>query len=346
MDCPVWISGLRMVDSSSQASQALSSNRDVACMGDFVYEDINDTGFDSDVGSRMEFEWNTRNDAYTWESKKSPPDSVTAFPARSAKEVVCYRDHNKSPEQGACCTGIRSVNCATRSIDSARCLVRLCLLGQPGQRDVGVRSTDNMNDWSLEHSFTIAWCMNVADSSYSAVCYDCLWLIDHSRVFISLFYDGILRFLTEFKGLKHGQILNGIMSAGGRRCRYACFAPPGTCSARRNLRPLIGCRASGGGSGGHTELARVIGTVDMPAGGVWMAYIKQDLRASQLVAAVPVTGSLVCILVGSTFGTPLRLLVFLGGGHLVTLTGSIGLNCKCGCKRLPEIAAWTRILRW
>ena len=59
MDCPVWISGSRMVDSSSQASQVLSSNRDVACMDDFVDEDFNDTGFDSDVGSRMEFEWNT-----------------------------------------------------------------------------------------------------------------------------------------------------------------------------------------------------------------------------------------------------------------------------------------------
>ena len=67
------------------------------------------------------------------------------------------------------------------------------------------------------------------------------------------------------------------------------MAPPGKCSAGSNLRrPLIGCRASGGASGGHTE-------VDMPAGGVWIAYIKQDLRASQLVAAVPVTGSLVCI---------------------------------------------------
>ena len=82
MDCPVWISGSRMVDSSSQASQELSSNRDVACMGDFVDEEFNDTGFDSDVGSGMEFEWNTRNDAYVWESVKFPPDSVTDFPAR------------------------------------------------------------------------------------------------------------------------------------------------------------------------------------------------------------------------------------------------------------------------
>ena len=47
--------------------------------------------------------------------------------------------------------------------------------------------------------------------------------------------------------------------------------------------------------GGHTELARVIGAVDMSADGMWIAYIKQALRASQLVVAVPVTGSLVCI---------------------------------------------------
>ena len=72
MDRPVWIYGSRMVDSLSQASQALSSNRDVACMGDFVDEDFNDTGFDSDVDSRMEFEWNTWNDAYTGESENIP----------------------------------------------------------------------------------------------------------------------------------------------------------------------------------------------------------------------------------------------------------------------------------
>ena len=125
-------------------------------MGEFFYEDFNDTGFDLDVGSGMEYEWNTRNGAYAWESKKIPLDSVTAFPARSAKEVVCYRDDNKSPEEDVCCSSIRSVNCATGYIDRARCLVRLCLLGQPCQRDVGVRSTDNVNDLSLKHSFTIA----------------------------------------------------------------------------------------------------------------------------------------------------------------------------------------------
>ena len=89
-------------------------------------------------------------------------------------------------------------------------------------------------------------------------------------------------------------MLDGTMSAGGRQCSCACFAPPGEYSAGRTLWPLIGCRASGGGSGGLTELARLIGIVDMPAGGIWIAYIKQVLRAGQLVAAVPVTGSPVC----------------------------------------------------
>ena len=295
MDRPVWIYGSCMVDNLSQASQALSSNRDVACMGDFVDEDFNDTGFESDVDSRMEFEWNGWDDAYTGESEIFPPDSVMAFPARSAKEVLCYREDTKSPEEGACCAGIRSDNCATRYIYGAGCLVRLCLLGQPGQGDGDVRSTNIVNDWGLEHCFTIAWCTNVADSSYVAVCYECLWLVDHSQVLISWFNDEIGRILTESEGLRHVQIRNETMSAGGRRCRYAYLAPPGKSSAGRNLRPLIGCRAAGDGSGGHTERARMIGAVDMPAGGVWTAYIKQDLSASQLVAAVPVTGSLVCI---------------------------------------------------
>ena len=119
---------------------------------------------------------------------------------------------------------------------------------------------------------------------------ECLWLIDHSRVVISWFTNEIGRILTDVEDLRRVQIT----SAGGRRCGYACLAPPGKCSAGRNLRPLIGCRAAGGGSGGHTERAPEIGAVDMPAGGVWTTYIKQDLSASQLVAAMPVTGSLVC----------------------------------------------------
>ena len=68
-----------MVDNLSQASQALSSNRDVAYMGDFVDEDFNDNEFDLDVDSRMDIEWNGWDDAYIGESEISPPDSVSGF---------------------------------------------------------------------------------------------------------------------------------------------------------------------------------------------------------------------------------------------------------------------------
>ena len=76
----------------------------------------------------------------------------------------------KISEEDVCCTDIRSVNCATGYIDSARYLVPLCLLERPCQRDVDVRCANNVSDWSLEHSFTVAWCVNAEDSSYIAVC--------------------------------------------------------------------------------------------------------------------------------------------------------------------------------
>ena len=152
-----------------------------------------------------------------------------------------------------------------------------------------------MNDWGLKHSFTIDWYMNVADSSRIVVCYDCLCLIDLLRTMISLFYDGMMRSLTEFKGLRCGQILSETMYASGRQRMCTCITPPGICSAGRNPRPLIGRRASGGGSGGYTEITHVIGAVNMSAGVKWIAYIKKALGASQLVVAAPVTGSLVSI---------------------------------------------------
>ena len=126
---------------------------------------------------------------------------------------MCYRDDNKSPKEDVGCTDIRSVDCATGYMDGARCLVRLCLLGQPCRRDMGIRSTDNVNEGILKQSSTIAWYMDVADSSYIVVCYDCLWLIYHSRVLISLLYDRIVCVLTEFKGLRGGRMFNGTLSA-------------------------------------------------------------------------------------------------------------------------------------
>ena len=60
MVCPVLISGSCVDNSLCLSSQTMSSYRDVAYMGDFADEDFIDTGFDSDMGSEAEFEWNAR----------------------------------------------------------------------------------------------------------------------------------------------------------------------------------------------------------------------------------------------------------------------------------------------
>ena len=55
MYCPVWISDSSMVNSVGQTEQLLLNKGEVACMIDFDDEDFNDTGFDSDTGSGMEY---------------------------------------------------------------------------------------------------------------------------------------------------------------------------------------------------------------------------------------------------------------------------------------------------
>ena len=92
MDYPVLISGLCVDNSLCLSSQTMASYKDVAYMGDFADEDFIDTEFDSDMGSEAEFEWNTRNDTYAWESwsasENFPADSARALPAESVKDVV------------------------------------------------------------------------------------------------------------------------------------------------------------------------------------------------------------------------------------------------------------------
>ena len=67
-----------------------------------------------------------------------PPDSARALPVVSVKDVVYYRDDSKCPEGDVCNTGINSVNCRDRYVDGNRYLFRLCLLGWPSRRDIGL----------------------------------------------------------------------------------------------------------------------------------------------------------------------------------------------------------------
>ena len=240
---PVWISGSRMVDSSSQASQELSSNRDVACMGDFVMRILMTLGL-----------------IRVWAPGWSPNGThgmvhVHGNPKNSHRTQL--RLFRRGRQRRWCVTGmIRNLRKRMSVAPTFTLLtVRQDIWMVPGVLfDCVCCDSRADGTWAsgvLKHISTIAWYMDVADSSYIVVCYECLWLIDHSQVLISLFYDRIVRFLmcflTEFQGLRCGRMLNGTMSAGGRQCSCAC------------------------------------------------------------------------------------------------LTGSIGLNFKCGCKRLPETATWTRI---
>ena len=91
---------------------------------------------------------------------------------------------------------------------------------------------------------------------------------------LPLVVDGMTQSLTEFKGPGCGLIVSETGYTGGRRCVCTCLTPPGICSAGGSSCPLIGHRASVGGSEGHTDCVRVSGAVDISAGGIWIAYIK------------------------------------------------------------------------
>ena len=119
--------------------------------------------------------------------------------------------------------------------------------------------------------------MNAEDSSYIAVCYDCLWLIDHLRNLIFVFYKWIMPIHTGLEGPPYGQIITEIRTADGWQCSDVYSMSPGMLSAGGIIRPLIGCRPWMGGSAEQTS------------------YIRRDPRARQSVVAAPVTGSLVCI---------------------------------------------------
>ena len=89
-----------------------------------------------------------------------------------------------------CCTGLDFCKYRHRYIDGDIYLARLCLLEQPGLRDIRVRNDGNVNVRGLNHRLTICWHTDVTDSQPLAVCYDCLCLIYSIRTMVSLSSDG------------------------------------------------------------------------------------------------------------------------------------------------------------
>ena len=191
-DCPVSNAGSIVDNSLGISNQDNSSYVDVASIGDFDSEDFDDTtGFDSDVGSVAELEWNTWDDACAWESQNVSGDFslnlVIALPAVLLKDVVYCMEDCGFPEWNVCCTGLDFCRYRHRYVDGDIYLARLCLLERPGLRDIRVRNDDNVNVRGLNHRFTIGWHTDVMDSS---PLYDCLCLISLIRTMMSLSYDG------------------------------------------------------------------------------------------------------------------------------------------------------------
>ena len=210
---PVWISNRSMVNSAGQAEQLWLNKGEVACMSNFDDEDFTDTDVDSDAGSDMKVDCTIGKSG----NPQSDPDT-DIYTHASKKKIV--------PQ---------------------------CLLEWPCRRDGDVRVMNNVNDGKLEHCLTAAWCVNAEDSSYIAVCCDCLWLIDHLRNLIFVFYWWIMRIHTGPEVPCDGQIITQIKTAGGWRCGDGYSTLPGMFSAGGILWPLIGCRPRMVGSAEQTS---------------------------------------------------------------------------------------------
>ena len=130
-----------MVNSTGHAKQLWLNKGEVACMSDFDDEDFTDTDVDSDDGSDMKVDSLTGNSG----NPQSDPDTD-----------ICTHAGKKE-------------------------LVPQCLLEWPSRREGDVRVMNNVNDRKLKHCLMAAWCGNAEDSSYIAVCCDCLWLINLLR---------------------------------------------------------------------------------------------------------------------------------------------------------------------
>ena len=182
-------------------------------MSDFDDEDFTDTDVDSDAGSDMKFDCNTGKSG----NPQSDPD--TDMCTHAGKEVIVNHAGDKNnPDEDVCCADIPAVHWASGYIDCARYVVPQCLLEWPCRRDGDVWVM-TVNDGKLEHSITAAWCVNAEDSSYIAVCCDCLWWIDHVQNLIFVFYSWSWRQEPP----ADGSIVMYIV------CRRGCFPPAEFC---------------------------------------------------------------------------------------------------------------------
>ena len=193
------------------------------------------------------------------------------------KAIDNHAGDKNNPDEDVCCADISAVHWASGNIDCARYVVLQCLLEWPCRRDGDVRVTNNMNDGKLEHGLTAAWCVNAEDSSYIAVCCDCLWWIDYVRNMIFVFYSWIMLIHTRREGPRDGQIITETRTAGGWQYSDVCNMPPWMFSAGGILRLLIGCRP------------QMVGSTEQTS------HIRRDPRVCQAVVAAPVTRSLVSI---------------------------------------------------
>ena len=105
-------------------------------------------------------------------------------------------------------------------------LVPQCLLEWPSRREGDVRVMNNVNDRKLKHSLTAAWCGNSEDSSYIAVCCDCLWLINLSRNLIFVLCRWKMLIHTGQEGPREGQSI--------MRCGDGYSTDAGDVSRRQN----------------------------------------------------------------------------------------------------------------
>ena len=137
-------------------------------------EDFDATGDNSDTDSVAELEYNTWNDAWTWQFRNAsgnlPPGLIQNPSTELIRNTSCSTDDDKSPEKFG----------HGGYVDGGIYPHRLCLGQQHSLWDSGIRNDDSVIIHRLHHKLTI-YC-HVDDMNYQSptVCYDCMCLMSLS----------------------------------------------------------------------------------------------------------------------------------------------------------------------